>query len=85
MTAQETERRGGPHAGIRIVGIAGLGVTPCGCMMLADVGADAVRIEVSAVMPRPRQAVTKDGGRPDTTTPAKRNMAIRQGGRTTCA
>jgi crotonobetainyl-CoA:carnitine CoA-transferase CaiB-like acyl-CoA transferase len=47
MTAQETERRGGPHAGIRIVGIAGLGVTPCGCMMLADVGADAVRIEVS--------------------------------------
>ncbi len=43
----------GPLAGIRILEIAGLGAAPYGCMMLADMGAEVVRIE-------------RPGGQPDT-------------------
>ena len=35
----------GPLAGVRIIEIAGLGAAPYGCMMLADMGAEIVRIE----------------------------------------
>jgi alpha-methylacyl-CoA racemase len=35
----------GPLAGVKIIEIAGLGAAPYGCMMLADMGADVVRIE----------------------------------------
>ncbi|HUE10127.1 MAG TPA: CaiB/BaiF CoA-transferase family protein, partial [Steroidobacteraceae bacterium] len=35
----------GPLAGIKVIEIAGLGAAPYGCMMLADMGADVVRIE----------------------------------------
>jgi alpha-methylacyl-CoA racemase len=35
----------GPLAGVKIVEIAGLGAAPYGCMMLADMGADVVRID----------------------------------------
>jgi alpha-methylacyl-CoA racemase len=35
----------GPLAGVRIVEIAGLGAAPYGCMMLADMGAEVVRID----------------------------------------
>lgn len=35
----------GPLAGIKVVEIAGLGAAPYGCMMLADMGADVVRID----------------------------------------
>lgn len=35
----------GPLAGVRIIEIAGLGAAPYGCMMLADMGADVVRID----------------------------------------
>lgn len=35
----------GPLQGLRIVEIAGLGAAPYGCMMLADMGADVVRVE----------------------------------------
>lgn len=37
--------RGGPLCGIRVVEVGGLGAVPYGCMMLADMGADVVRIE----------------------------------------
>ncbi len=40
-----TAPRGGPLAGIRVVEVGGLGAVPYGCMMLADMGADVVRIE----------------------------------------
>ena len=36
---------GGPLAGIRIVEIAGLGAGPFCAMMLADMGADVVRVD----------------------------------------
>jgi len=35
----------GPLAGIKVIEIAGLGAAPFGCMMLADMGADVVRID----------------------------------------
>jgi alpha-methylacyl-CoA racemase len=35
----------GPLAGVKIIEIAGLGAAPYGCMMLADMGADVVRID----------------------------------------
>jgi len=35
----------GPLAGIKVVEIAGLGAAPYGCMMLADMGAEVVRID----------------------------------------
>jgi alpha-methylacyl-CoA racemase len=35
----------GPLAGIKVIEIAGLGAAPYGCMMLADMGAEVVRIE----------------------------------------
>ena len=35
----------GPLAGLRVIEIAGLGAAPYGCMMLADMGAEVVRIE----------------------------------------
>jgi alpha-methylacyl-CoA racemase len=35
----------GPLTGIKVIEIAGLGAAPYGCMMLADMGADVVRIE----------------------------------------
>jgi alpha-methylacyl-CoA racemase len=48
-----TAPRSGPLAGIRILEIAGLGAAPYGCMMLADMGADVVRVD-------------RIGGNPDT-------------------
>jgi alpha-methylacyl-CoA racemase len=35
----------GPLTGVKIIEIAGLGAAPYGCMMLADMGADVVRID----------------------------------------
>jgi alpha-methylacyl-CoA racemase len=35
----------GPLAGIKVIEIAGLGAAPYGCMMLADMGADVVRVD----------------------------------------
>jgi alpha-methylacyl-CoA racemase len=35
----------GPLAGIKVIEIAGLGAAPYGCMMLADMGAEVVRID----------------------------------------
>lgn len=35
----------GPLTGVRVVELAGLGAAPYGCMMLADMGAEVVRIE----------------------------------------
>ncbi len=39
------EQHGGPLAGIRVVELAGLGAAPYGVMLLADLGADVVRVD----------------------------------------
>ena len=44
--------RPGPLSGVRVIEMSGLGPTPFGCMMLADLGADVIRIDrVADVIP----------------------------------
>ncbi len=44
--------RPGPLSGVRVIEMSGLGPTPFGCMMLADLGADVIRIDrVADVVP----------------------------------
>ena len=45
MTEQNPEKPRGPLAGIRIVELAGIGPGPYACMLLADMGADVLRVE----------------------------------------
>jgi alpha-methylacyl-CoA racemase len=40
--------QGGPLAGIRVIELAGIGPAPYACMLLADLGADVLRLERSA-------------------------------------
>ncbi|MEK8108381.1 CoA transferase [Micromonospora sp. M12] len=40
-----TAARGGPLAGVRVVELASLAPAPFGCMVLADLGADVVRVD----------------------------------------
>ncbi len=58
--------RGGPLAGIRIVEVAGLGAGPFCAMMLADMGADVVRVDrptpaaYEGVLGRSRRSIAID-------------------------
>lgn len=49
----------GPLAGIRVVEFAGLGPGPFACMLLADMGADIIRIERRGVGLDPRDATLR--------------------------
>ncbi len=59
-------RRGGPLAGVRIIEVAGLGAGPFCAMMLADMGADVVRVDrptpapYSGVLGRNRRSIAVD-------------------------
>lgn len=60
------ERRGDPHprgplTGVRVVELAGIGPAQLGCMLLADLGADVVRVDRAADVPRsaPESASTE--------------------------
>jgi alpha-methylacyl-CoA racemase len=54
----DTKMSEGPLAGLRVVELAGIGPGPHAAMLLADLGADVVRVERPAATPRP-------GGKPD--------------------
>src|ERR1700761_8108153 len=41
----EVDMPTGPLAGVKVIEIAGLGAAPYGCMMLADMGAEVVRVD----------------------------------------
>jgi alpha-methylacyl-CoA racemase len=43
--AEISSDRQGPLSGVRVIEMSGLGPTPFGCMVLADLGADVVRID----------------------------------------
>lgn len=48
----------GPLEGVRVIEMAGLGPAPFGCMVLADLGAEVIRVDrVADVAARPRSAV----------------------------
>jgi alpha-methylacyl-CoA racemase len=56
----------GPLAGLKVVEIAGMGPAPYGCMLLADLGADVVRVDRSVEVgkgPRPSWDVLRRGRR----------------------
>ncbi len=64
--ASSSTSRGGPLAGIRIVEVAGLGAGPFCAMMLADMGADVVRVDrptpapYDGVLGRSRRSIAID-------------------------
>jgi len=45
VNAPWDQRPRGPLAGVRVLEIGGIGAAPYGCMMLADMGADIIRVE----------------------------------------
>ncbi len=45
MTCGGTDQVSGPLAGLKVVELAGIGPSPYACMLLADLGADVLRIE----------------------------------------
>ncbi|WP_369227928.1 CaiB/BaiF CoA transferase family protein [Streptomyces sp. R39] len=59
----------GPLAGLRVVELAGIGPGPHACMMLADLGADVVRVE------RPGAALDVLDGGPDPMLRGRRSFA----------
>ncbi|MFT4262555.1 MAG: CaiB/BaiF CoA-transferase family protein, partial [Nocardioides sp.] len=59
----------GPLAGLRVVELAGIGPGPHACMVLADLGADVVRIE------RPSAGLDVANGKPDQLLRNRRSFA----------
>ncbi|MEU1341038.1 CaiB/BaiF CoA-transferase family protein [Streptomyces sp. NPDC005827] len=59
----------GPLAGLRVVELAGIGPGPHAAMILADLGADVVRVE------RPRGGLDVTDGRPDHLLRGRRSVA----------
>ncbi|GAB3165506.1 alpha-methylacyl-CoA racemase [Amycolatopsis stemonae] len=59
----------GPLTGLRVVELAGIGPAPHAAMVLADLGADVVRIE------RPQGTLDLTGGRPDHLLRGRRSVA----------
>lgn len=51
----------GPLRGVRVVELAGVGPAPFGCMLLADLGAEVIRVE--RAMSVQQRAAVDDGGR----------------------
>jgi alpha-methylacyl-CoA racemase len=51
----------GPLEGVRVVELAGIGAAPFGCMLLADLGAEVVRVERAGASGR--RVATDDAGR----------------------
>ncbi|GAA3523983.1 alpha-methylacyl-CoA racemase [Amycolatopsis ultiminotia] len=59
----------GPLDGLKVVELAGIGPGPHACMVLADLGADVVRVE------RPSGSLNLTGGRPDPLLRGRRSVA----------
>ena len=62
---------GGPLAGVRVVELAGIGPGPFAAMMLADAGADVVRVERTTEVRR-----HPDGPHPDVVLRGRRSVAV---------
>jgi alpha-methylacyl-CoA racemase len=61
----------GPLAGVRVLELAGIGPGPFAAMLLADLGADVVRVD----RPEPGPAITGDPGR-DLLNRGKRSIIV---------
>ena len=62
-TAKSSQYREGPLKGVRIVEFAGIGPAPFACMLLADLGADIIRVD-RAGAPDPTAKEVHLRGRP---------------------
>jgi len=74
------EQSTGPLAGVRVVELAGLGPGPFAAMLLADLGADVVRVDRPAGAGASRQDVVNRGKRSvavDLKAPAGRDLVLR--------
>jgi len=74
------EQSTGPLAGVRVVELAGLGPGPFAAMLLADLGADVVRVDRPAGARASRQDVVNRGKRSvavDLKAPAGRDLVLR--------
>jgi alpha-methylacyl-CoA racemase len=60
----------GPLAGLRVVELGGIGPGPHAAMVLADLGADVVRVE------RPSGGLSLGGGAPDVVLRGRRSLAV---------
>ncbi|QGV77495.1 CaiB/BaiF CoA transferase family protein [Streptomyces ficellus] len=77
ITQRDDARPGGPLSGLRVVELAGIGPAPFACMLLADLGADVVRVDRAdgerafgtwhRVLDRGRRSVALDLKHPDGT------------------
>jgi alpha-methylacyl-CoA racemase len=65
-----SQHDGGPLAGVRIIELGGLGPGPHGTMLLADLGADVIRID------RPGEGVLHGDPRADVLARGKRSVAL---------
>ncbi|MGA4867114.1 CaiB/BaiF CoA transferase family protein [Streptomyces lavendulocolor] len=75
ITQRDDARPGGPLSGLRVVELAGIGPVPFACMLLADLGADVVRVDRAdgerpfgswhRVLDRGRRSVALDLKHPD--------------------
>jgi alpha-methylacyl-CoA racemase len=64
----------GPLAGVKVIEVAGLGASPFGAMVLADLGADVLRVDrISPDQPRPGQTAAKPH---DTLARSRRSIAL---------
>jgi alpha-methylacyl-CoA racemase len=70
MSLPSTDRQG-PLVGVRVVELAGIGPAPHAAMLLADLGADVVRVE----RPAGRALQITDGQRPDQMLRGRRSVA----------
>lgn len=76
--AIELGRGSGPLRGVRVVELAGIGPGPHAAMLLADLGADVIRIERpgGATSPGPREADLLTRGRPSVALDLKHPDAV---------
>jgi len=73
VTTNESAPSGGPLRGVRVIELAGLGPAPFAGMVLADLGADVIRIDRP---PTAAQAGFGGGGTGDVMGRGKRSVAI---------
>jgi alpha-methylacyl-CoA racemase len=66
-----SEQHTGPLVGLRVVEMAGIGPAPFACMLLADLGADVVRIDRASNTPR-----ATDNAPHDVVNRGKRSVAL---------